>query len=115
MKPKRKNSHGDTALMEAVISGHLDIVKELDREVTDFFTKDRDGRTLIEMARRNDNVEVLEYLIKRNKVDSLQVIAAHNVAKSVKNEADVEVLEIPVTVKHFLTGFVNEDTYLVDK
>ena len=37
--------------------GYLDIVKEED---TDFFTENSDGTTLIEMARREDNVEVLE-------------------------------------------------------
>ena len=33
----KKNSNGDTPLMFAVYWGHLDIVKELDREGTDFF------------------------------------------------------------------------------
>ena len=70
----KKGRYGDTALMWAVIRGYLDIVKELDREGTDFFTKDRDGTTLIEMARREDHVEVLKYLKQRPKVDSLNKI-----------------------------------------
>ena len=68
-----------------------------------------DDTTLIEMARREDHVEVLEYLKERNKVDSLKVIAAHNIARYVRNRADVEALDIPVTVKQFLAGFVNYD------
>merc|ERR1719158_1578302 len=100
----KKNSDGETPLMRAVRCGvDLDIVKELDKEGTDFFTKYRDGRTLIEMARRRGNrAEVLEYLIERNKVDTLLVIVAHNIARYVRNKADVEAMEIPVTVKHFL-------------
>ena len=61
------------------------------------------------MARREDTVEVWEYLKERPKVDSLKVIAVHNIAKYVRNKADVETLEIPVVLKHFLAGFVNYD------
>ena len=50
-----------------------------------------------------------EYLLERNKVDSLKVIAAHNIARYVRNKAEVEAMKIPVTVKHFLAGFVNDD------
>ena len=98
----KKNSDGETPLMVAVRYGHLDIVKELDREGTDFFTKDRNGTTLIEMARREDHVEVLEYLMERPKVDTLLVIAAHNIARYVRNRADVETLEIPVVLARFV-------------
>ena len=108
----KKNSYdGVTALMMAVCFGLLDIVKELDREGTDFFTKDRDGTTLIEMARGMNRAKVLEYLIKRNKVDSLKVIAGHNVVRYVKNKSDVEALEIPGTVRQFLAGFVDDYEY----
>ena len=57
--------------MIAVAWGYLDVVRELDVEGTNFFTKNRDGTTLIEMARMHNHVDVLEYLIERNKVDSL--------------------------------------------
>jgi len=116
---KTSDRYGATALMKAVCWGYLDIVKELDRdrEGTDFSTVDRRGTTLIQMARRivgktrgNYYAAVLKYLRKRPKVDTLQVIAAHNIARYVRNKADVEALEIPVTVKHFLAGFVIEDT-----
>ena len=96
--------------MIGVYRGHLDIVKELDMEGTDFFTKNNDGTTLMEMARMGKSAEVLEYLIKRNKVDRLKVIVAHNVARYLKNKADVEALKIPLTERQFLAGFVNEDT-----
>ena len=93
--------------MIAVAWGYLDVVRELDVEGTNFFTKNRDGTTLIEMARMHNHVDVLEYLIERNKVDSLQVITAHYVARYVKNKADLEALEITVTARRFLAGFVD--------
>ena len=37
-----KDREGNTPLMRAVLYGHLDIVKELDKEGTDFFTKDEE-------------------------------------------------------------------------
>ena len=81
-------------------------------DITDFSTKDRHGRTLIEMARERNHNEVLEYLIERErikKVDSLLVIAAHSVARYVENKADVEALEIPGTVRKFLARFVDDE------
>ena len=68
-----------------------------------------DDTTLIEMARREDHVEVLEYLKERNKVDSLKVIAAHNIARYVRNRADIETLQIPVILRQLLAGYVNYD------
>merc|ERR1712187_463485 len=114
----KKNIYGDTALMKAIkYGGHLDIVKELDKEGTDFFIKDRDGTTLIEMAREEDRnarrkrnkAEVLKYLIERPKVDTLKVIVAHNIARYVRNKAVVETLEIPVRLRKLLAGFVDDD------
>ena len=105
----KEDSYGDTPLIWAVYGGNLYIVKELDMEGTDFSTKDSDGRTLIEVARERSNDEVLEYLIERNKVDSLKVIAARNVARYVENKADVEALEIPWTVRQFLARFVDDE------
>ena len=104
-----KDSYGETALVLAVYYGFLDIVKELDKEGTDFFAKDRKGRTLIEMARMFNKAEVLEYLIERSRVDSLKVIAAHNIARYMRNKADVETLVIPVTVRQYLAGYVDAD------
>ena len=40
--------------MKAVQWGHLDSVKELDRHSTDFFTKDSDGRTLVDVTLRGE-------------------------------------------------------------
>ena len=53
---------------------------------------------------------MLKYLKERPKVDTLKAIVAHNIARYVRNKADVEAMEIPVTVKQFLAGFVTEDT-----
>ena len=95
--------------MRAVHYGQLDIVKELDMDITDFSTKDSDGRTLIEVARMEKKDDVLEYLIDRYKVDSLLVIAARNVARYVENKADVEALEIPKDLRKYLTRFVDDE------
>ena len=108
----KKNILGETPLVRAVCSGYLDIVKELDMDITDFSTKDKWGGTLIEMARERNHNELLEYLIERDrikKVDSLKVIAARNVARYVENKADVEALEIPRTVRQYLTRFVDDE------
>ena len=106
-----KNIAGMTVLMRAVKMGSLDAVKELDKvEGTDFCTKDEYGKTLIEVARKKKRTAVLEYLMERNKkVDRLVVIAAYSLAKYVKNENDVKVLEIPHTLKPLVEGFVERD------
>ena len=44
---------GNTA-MRAVCCGHLDVVRELDMEGADYFTKDGNSTTLIEVIRRMD-------------------------------------------------------------
>ena len=85
------------------------IIKSFRSWIGRALTNDRDGTTLIEMARRKDHVEVLEYLMERPKVDTLLVIAAHNIARYVRNRADVEALQIPVVMRQFLAGFVNYD------
>ena len=103
----KKDNFGDTALMKAVWKGHLDIVKELDMEGTDYNTKNKYGTTLIETARRRNKDEVLEYLIQRPNVDTLMVISAHNMSRYLTTIDDLESLPIPVTIKEFLSRFVN--------
>jgi len=105
----KKSRYGKTALMMAVSQGNLDIVRELDMEGTDFFTTDSDGRSLMEVARVRNNSDVLQYLVERKKVDRLQAIAAHIVARYIQNIADVESLEIPETVEQYLARFVDVD------
>ena len=58
----KKDNDGYIALMIAVVMGHLDIVKELDMEGSDFYIKHMNGRSLIQMARRRNNAELVEYL-----------------------------------------------------
>jgi len=103
----KKDRTGSTPLMIAVRMGHLDIVRELDIGGTDFFTKDSQGRSLMEVARHN--ADVLQYLMERSKVDSLKVIAAVNVARCVKKKAYLEALDVPATVRQFLAGFVDDE------
>jgi len=122
-----KDDHGSTALMTAVINGFVNIVKELDKvDGADFRTKDEFGRGLVEVTKEQmermriyGSVEeydaVLKFLIERNKkVESLKVIAAYNVVKYVKNESDVEALEIPLILKHLVAGFLDNDQYMND-
>ena len=61
------------------------------------------------MARRRNNAEVLEYLKERSKVDSLLVIAARHLARYVRSQADVEALEIPEIMRHYLARFVDDE------
>ena len=103
----KKDSDGYTALMTAVCWGHLDNVKELDMEGTDFHTTTFEGTTLIQMSMMENKPEVYEYLMKRPNVDTLMVICAHIISTYVTTIDDVESLQIPVTVKQFLSKFVN--------
>ena len=103
----KKDSYGYTALMKAVCWGHLDNVKELDMEGTDFHTTTLEGTTLIQRAMIENKRELTEYLMKRPNVDTLMVICAHIISRYVKTVYDVESLNLPVTVKQFLARFVN--------
>ena len=103
----KKDSYGCTALMNAVCFGHLDNVKELDIEGTDFHTTTLEGTTLIQMARIENKPQVSEYLMQRPNVDTLMVISAHNISRYLTTIDDLESLQIPVTVKEFLSRFVN--------
>lgn len=103
----KKDIYGCTALMNAVCFGHLDNVKELDIEGTDFHTTTLEGTTLIQMARIENKPEVSEYLMQRPNVDTLMVISAHNISRYLTTIDDLESLQIPVTVKEFLSRFVN--------
>ena len=105
----KKDSDGYTALMRGVRMGHLDIVKELDMEGTDYHTKNMYGTTLIEMSKKRNKAQVFEYLMQRPNVDTLMVISAHKISKYVTTKDDVESLPIPVPVKHFLARFVYYD------
>jgi len=104
-----KDNDEKTALMRAVEHGCYDIVKELENvEGTDFRTKDRHGSTLIEIARKNNQAEIVEFLKQKNKkVESLKVITAYSLANHLKNKCDVEELDIPCTIKPLVKGFID--------
>ena len=85
----KKSRYGKTALMMAVSEGNLDIVRELDMEGSDFFTTDSDGRSLMAVARVRNNADVLQYLVERKKVGSLQAIAALNVCRYVEKKPGI--------------------------
>ena len=93
--------------MTAVVMGHIDIVKELDIEGTDYNITNMYGKTLIQMARTRNNSEIVDYLMNRPNVDTLMVICAQNICRYLTTIDDIELLQIPFTVKQFLARFVN--------
>ena len=106
-----KNKHGMTALMTAVYYGRLEIevVKEIEKvEGIDFDTKDKDGRTLREVARMRNYTAVLEYLWDRKK-RTLKGMAAYSVAKHLQNKEDIDALvddqHIPKSLKPLVADF----------
>ena len=103
----KKDNDGYTPLMTAVVMGHIDIVKELDIEGTDYNITNMYGKTLIQMARTRNNSEIVDYLMNRPNVDTLMVICAQNICRYLTTIDDIELLQIPFTVKQFLARFVN--------
>ena len=74
---------------------------------TNFNTKDKYGRTLIQVASMRNNTAVLNYL-RTMKKRSLEGVAAYNVAKYMANRSDVESLEIPEALKPLVLDFLEE-------
>jgi len=106
-----KDNYGRTALMRAVYFGSIDIVKEIEKvEGTDFDTKDRDGKTLIEVARMKNRTAVLDYLRDRKK-NTLKGMAANSVANHIVNEEDIDALVdaqlIPKSLKPLVADFLD--------
>eukprot|EP00092_Neocalanus_flemingeri_P084019 GFUD01105518.1.p1 GENE.GFUD01105518.1~~GFUD01105518.1.p1 ORF type:complete len:200 (+),score=65.83 GFUD01105518.1:3-602(+) len=63
-----KDNAGDTAVMLAVEQGHLDSVSEMAKmDGTDFGTKNGEGQTLIEVARKCKKPQIVHFLEERNK------------------------------------------------
>ena len=78
--------------MVAVRNGHLEVVKELEKvEGIRFDTKNRVGETLIEVARRNRDNRVLQYLRERKR-KTLQGLAASTVASLIRHGEDIDAL-----------------------
>ena len=102
----KKDNCADTAIMRGVWNGHLNIVKQLDIEGSDYNTKNIYGESLIEIAKFKNRTDVLDYLMKRPNVDTLMVICAHNISRYLTKIDDIESLQIPLTVKEFLSRFV---------
>ena len=91
--------------------GSLEIVKEMEKvEGIDFDTKDSNGRTLIEVARMENNTAVLEYLRDRKK-RTLKGMAANIVAKLLKNKENIDALvddqHIPQSLKPLVADFID--------
>ena len=59
------------------------------------------------MAKFRNKTDVLDYLMKRPNIDTLMVICAHNISRYLTKIDDIESLQIPLTVKEFLSRFVN--------
>ena len=104
----KKDRCGYTPLWLAVKSNSLDSVKELGKlEWTNFRTKTQTG-SLIAMAKKRRNYEILKYLLERKKtVETLAEMAAFIVAKRVAKEENVESLEIPISLYSLVTKFLD--------
>eukprot|EP00092_Neocalanus_flemingeri_P019614 GFUD01021246.1.p1 GENE.GFUD01021246.1~~GFUD01021246.1.p1 ORF type:complete len:215 (-),score=58.45 GFUD01021246.1:107-751(-) len=105
-----KDRQGSTALMFAVERGHLETVRELVTvKGTDFGTVNRQGKTLIEVARQQKHAEMLQFLGKHyfvSQLRTLKEIAAFNIAKHITCESDAEKLEIPPVTISLVTMFL---------
>ena len=65
-----KDSDGNTALMEAIVSGHLDICQWLVREnLVDVNSKDNGGWNALHVAARVDRPEIAQFLFEKTSVD----------------------------------------------
>ena len=65
-----KENSGDTAVMVAVGWGNLDCVREMAKlEGTDFGTKNREGATIIEVAKKLEHSNIVKFLEKWPKSD----------------------------------------------
>ena len=94
--------------MTAVFYHNLEGVKELGKlEGTNFRTKDDGGQTLLDMAKKNDDDEMIKYLVEKEKKETLAEKAAYQAAKHLNNEEDVSTLEIPRTLYSLITKFLD--------
>ena len=95
--------------MEAVYCGSLACVKKMDMlEGTNFRTKNNAGETLVDVAREGNISEVVEYLLDWNKkVETLEDIAAYNVAIYIERERQVEDLEIALGLKTVVSKYLD--------
>ena len=102
----KKDMCGYTPLWVAVKTNSLDSVKELGKlEWTNFRTETQTV-SLIAMARKRENYEILKYLLERNKtVKTLAEMAAFIVAKRVAKEDNVNSLDIPISLHSLMTKF----------
>ena len=100
--------------MVAVEYGHLEVVEELEKvEGISFETKNRVGQTLIEVARRNQDIRMLQYLRERKR-KTLQGLAASTVASIIQHGEDIDALindqHITMCVKDEVADFVNSES-----
>merc|ERR1719233_137929 len=111
----KKDNDGDSPLMWAVLVGNLQSLKEMEKlQGTNFRTENRFGEGLLDVAlkrirkksRKEDHMNVLQYLLNRSKVESLKVLAAHAVACLISSDPDVEKLDVPLILHPWVAGFL---------
>merc|ERR1719318_287539 len=109
----KRNDRGETPLMAAVTSRSLECVKELGKlEGTNFRTVNNEGKTLLDVARNDDDDEenetadLIKYLLEKKTKETLEEKAAYHVATLINNIEDVEKLEIPLTVHSLVKKFL---------
>merc|ERR1719233_537992 len=111
----KKDSDGDSPLMWAVMLGNLESLKEMEKlKGTDFRTETQFGEGLVDVAfqrlrKKRFKVEhrsMLDYLLKRRKVETLKELAAHAVACQISCDTDVEKLDLPLILHPWVAGYL---------
>ena len=98
---------GNSALMCAVAYSDLDSVSELAGLAgTNFRTRNKLGESLVDVARKYKDAEMVRFLLERNmRNETLAEIAAYNVAKMIDKREDVKDLGIPVELYSLVAKF----------
>jgi len=88
----KKDMWGNTALMRAVEMGSLACVLEMNNlSGVDFMTKNSEGESMIEVARKNNHSAVLEYLLSRTR-DTSETLKLGELSKELDNIKEAEQL-----------------------
>lgn len=67
--PNYARSEGSTALMEACVFGHREVVELLVENGADISVKDRFGFTPLAAAKKNNHTDIVEYLKGKGAVE----------------------------------------------
>eukprot|EP00092_Neocalanus_flemingeri_P001809 GFUD01001928.1.p1 GENE.GFUD01001928.1~~GFUD01001928.1.p1 ORF type:complete len:376 (-),score=96.30 GFUD01001928.1:148-1275(-) len=101
----RKDDQGDSALMAAVCKGKLECVKEMaSLEAADFGTKNVEGETLMEVAKRLNHLLIVKFLEERDSAEVAVNVATKKLdsmgLREIADELDsIEAIEIVMVLE----------------